>query len=189
MLVLSYIEYIEAYNRLSHPYSNCTNTITNENELKSNLAKRTFRHFKRYTQTNCLLTCLNDFVVHSCNVSISEFQEMYAQKKNVTDQLCIDVATRRYYEISTLVLSCLGQWPVECSLVEYSLASSYAAYPTVTYNRLMKANERFKVWDLLDPFLYDFSNISDFEKKILSANIFYKVIFNLTFIIWNEQYF
>ena len=174
-LVISQIN----YNRLSHPYSNCTYTITKENELKSILAKWTFRHFKRYTQTDCILTCLNDNVVNSCNASTSEFRENTTQKIKINDQLCIDNVTRRYYENSTLVLGCLGQCPVECSLVEYSLASSYAAYPTVTYNRLMK--DFFKIWDYLDPHRYNFSNISDFEKKILSVNIFYKVIFNLVF--------
>ena len=88
-------------------------------------------------------------------------------------QVCIDNITPIFYDDSTSVLSCLAQCPIECHLVEYSLSSSHAEYPTDAYKRIL---EDF----LKTPTIYNlkplkFSNITELEKKILSVNVFYKV--------------
>ena len=89
-------------------------------------------------------------------------------------QVCIDNITRIFYDDSTSVLSCLAQCPIECHLVEYSLSSSHAEYPTDAYKRILKD---FLTTPTIsnNPELFNVSNITELEKKILSVNVFYKV--------------
>ena len=127
-----------------------------------------------------MLTCLNEYLFKGWNVSIAEFRDS-VDAPDINYQIKILRQTHNFYNNTSQVVQCYEQCPIECNLVEYSLASTNGAYPTESYARLMK--EFFGIYKLIDPNKYNFSNISDFEKKILSVNIFYRVTFNRVFII------
>ena len=134
------------------------------------MAKRTFKHFKRYTQKNCILICLNDSGSRQCGVDLPELNQT---KLSLTDQICIDVFLRDAYMNSSFITTCLEKCPIECNSVHYDVSSSSAAYPSESYKRFLdiyfNASVSFK------PTNSRFVNITEHEDKILAVNIFYKV--------------
>jgi len=131
--------------------------------LASDTAKRTFRLFKKYTQKNCVIVCLDDIGFEKCKVQ----RELHFSKISLIDQLCIETFLGRSYN-SSLLSTCLEKCPIECNTVKYTLSASSAAYPSESFKRLM--NIYFNALKSLS-----FANLSEHEDKILAVNIFYKV--------------
>ncbi len=133
------------------------------------MARRTLKHFKKYTQRNCLLTYLNDVVVKSCKVNLPGFRS--DDRLSMLDNYCVTEATQRFKN-SSENLKAHEQCPEECCFIDYSFDSSHAAYPSVFYKRIMK--DYFAFWKSVDPSLADSASKIDLGENVLSVNIFYK---------------
>jgi len=155
--------------KFSHPYSNCTETVTAEEDLVSDTAKRTFRHFKKYTQDNCILMCLNDEFIRNYGVQLTEIQPT----SNLSLQILNDQFLNKTFLNAIFIHSCNEKCPTECNSVNYEVRSSSAAYPSESYKRLLdiyfNSSLSFK------PSNSRFVNLTEHEDKILAVNIYYKV--------------
>ncbi len=156
----------------SHPYSNCTETVTAEEDLVSDTAKRTFRRFKKYNQDKCILMCLNDeFINKYTGVELTEIQPTYDLKIQIEN----DVFLRQSYLNASLIYGCMEKCPIECNSVNYEVRSSSAAYPSESYKRLLEIY--FSSSLSFKPSNSRFLNMIDHKHKILEVNVFYKVEF------------
>jgi len=153
----------------SEPYSNCTKTITVEEDLASDTAKQTFRRFKKYTQDNCILMCLNDLFVIRYGVDLPEILPTNV----ILLQILNDMFLRESYSNASLIYSCMEKCPIECNSVNYEVRSSSAAYPSESYKRLLEIY--FSSSLTFKPNNSRFLNLTEHEDKILAVNIFYKV--------------
>jgi len=155
----------------SHPYSNCTETVTAEEDLVSDTAKQTLKRFNKYTQDKCILMCLNDEFIRNYGVELPEIQPTY----NLTLQIENDRFLRDSYLNTSLIYGCMEKCPIECNSVNYEVLSSSAAYPSESYKRLLEIY--FNSSLIFKPSNSRFLNLSEHEDKILAVNIFYKVVF------------
>jgi len=153
----------------SLPYSNCTETVTDEADLASDTAKRTFKRFTKYTQDKCVLMCLNDEFFRNTGVDLPEIQPI----NNLTLQIANDVFLSQSYLNSSLIYGCKEKCPIECNSVNYEVRSSSAAYPSESYKRLLEIY--FNSSLSFKPNNSRFVNLTEHEDKILAVNIFYKV--------------
>jgi len=169
--ILSIFIFCFQISNFSHPYSNCTETVTAEEDLKSDRAKRTFKRFKKYTQDKCILMCLNDEFIIKYGVELPEIQPIINRALQVNN----DIFLRDSYLNPSLIYGCMEKCPIECNSVNYEVRSSSAAYPSESYKRILEiyfnSSLNFKPSDSR------FLNLTEHEDKILAVNIFYKVDF------------
>ncbi len=154
----------------SQPYSDCIEKVNEFDEFSSDMAKRTFRRFNKYTFENCILVCLNDDKPAKCG-SI-DLTNLTKSETPLDQRICIETYLRSAY-FNNQYSTCREKCPLECNTVNYIASSSSAAYPPESYKRLMDIY--FNTSLSFKPTNSRFLNIKNIEERILSVNIFYKV--------------
>ncbi len=113
--------------------------------------------------------CLNDQFVIIHKIELPEIKPT----NNLSLQIENDKFLRESFSNASLIYGCKEKCPIECSIVNYEVRSSSAAYPSESYKRLLEiyfsSSLSFKLNNSR------FVNLTEHEDKILAVNIFYKV--------------
>ena len=93
------------FKRIGKPYNNCISDLTSMNHMNTDTARKTLRHFKIYSYKNCLLTCLNDYVVKNTSYNVNLFKPE-EQVPTIESQAYIKQATIHFYNDKESVSYC-----------------------------------------------------------------------------------
>jgi amiloride-sensitive sodium channel subunit beta len=172
-------------NRLSQPYSDCIDTLTQESSNANPILQIMYEQLQSskimtYQQSYCLKVCYFqystdlcgcfDFSLYFLNVTTSQQPCETVESVN-----CLNEAETKFYS-SEVSDKCLAECPTECSTVDYDITVSVANYPSVWYAQLL--NESNRTFEL-NTKIYNTDNISLalIQSTTLLLNIYYDSLY------------
>ena len=125
----------QVINKLGSPYSDCLEDLSSENEY----AKLLFTYFDYinftyYDQNMCFTLCFQDKLIDKCNCSAMA-SPLIRESKYCSN----DIEMNCLYDFQDEFVSsdinefCQNACPIKCNTVDYTLKTSKAKFPTLTY--------------------------------------------------------
>ena len=166
--------------RLSKPYSNCIDQLTEErskeNKALGIIFDKISRHeLQAYQMNFCIKTCLQLYLLKQCGCSSPSLVYLKVLPllticANESQLLCLKNATSYFYE-KDQVKDCYSSCPLECKSSIYETKISSAIYPTQWH--VKKMNEYQSFFNLTSVFNRTDITHEFVEKSTALVNVFY----------------
>lgn len=147
-------------NKLSKPYSDCVENLTNNKEIDSEFFKKTIYLNGIYRQKWCMLEC-------SSNRTLEE--NVYKCKKlNFSSSSERKICLHNVENLTKHYQYCSHQCPIECNYSSFEIHSSMSSFPSYRYAMNLLSNNSF-----VSKFPYENVSLEQLRDSVLSFNVFY----------------
>ena len=130
--------------RIQKPFGECTPDLTSINAFNTPFYRLTFEIYSHYRQTDCLNTCAQFYLIQKLKCYSASFPYL----RNTSTPACL-LGENLYQslrflsaffieDVSTKCVEC----PLECDSEYYTVTTSYLAYPTQIYARMLASQRQ-----------------------------------------------
>ena len=102
--------------KLGQPYNKCLKDLSTNTSFDSDLFRSTFNLYGSYRQKNCYVTCIQTFIIKTCNCSLESKQCDY-----MVNNCSNNVFNSFSYEVE-----CAQQCPLECDTTYFSIFEKFS---------------------------------------------------------------
>lgn len=158
------------FKQMPNPYSNC---VLESNMRNSILYQMTKNATNYYTQSDCLLFCIQRLSCEMCNCSSPSWEKYQASRecKSKEDFECITKVYEKFVSKNYIQDNCISECPLECETTDIirTISTNYLITNEFQEKKLLK-NEKIKK-------LYSKENFStSLKENVVKVRVFYETL-------------